>query len=111
MQSRRRNLDSIFEKQANRESAAIEAVNYETLTAKKNRNSARHLLVRCRLSISPHLRRRTIAIISPRRKIIHFKTPHFAAEVHRYAKHGRELVGCKSPVLSSSISNGSHYTK
>ena len=30
--------------------------------------------------------RRTFAITSPRREIIHFKTPHFAAEVHRLVR-------------------------
>jgi len=43
------------------------------------------------------------------------KTYH-RSSVAWYAQHGRELVGCQSfgiqsPVLSSSISNGSHHTR
>jgi hypothetical protein len=39
------------------------------------------------LGLERSLCRRTAPITSPRREIVHFKTPHFAAEVHRMVRH------------------------
>ncbi|MHC4073190.1 MAG: hypothetical protein ACYTGS_14340, partial [Planctomycetota bacterium] len=45
----------------------------------------------------------TSAITGPRRVIVHLKTPGFAVPVHCfvYARHGHELMRCKSSVGES----------